>query len=55
MAWSSSIRPPSNSALGFRGLVGLLELEDVGHWIQQEASAEISVQLARFLRIVNPA
>jgi pimeloyl-ACP methyl ester carboxylesterase len=37
------------------GLVGGLELDNVGHWVQHEASAEVSDQLVKFLRTVNPA
>jgi pimeloyl-ACP methyl ester carboxylesterase len=37
------------------GLVGELELDNVGHWVQHEASAEVSDQLVKFLRTVNPA
>ena len=41
--------------VGFTGLVGNLELDNVGHWVQHEASAEVSEQLVKFLRTVNPA
>jgi pimeloyl-ACP methyl ester carboxylesterase len=37
------------------GLVGSLELDNVGHWVQHEASAQVSDQLVKFLRTVNPA
>jgi len=40
---------------GLPGLVGSLQLENVGHWVQHEASAEVSAQLLKFLRTVNPA
>src|SRR4029077_5241244 len=30
---------------GLPGLVGALELDNVGHWVQHEASAEVSDQL----------
>ena len=40
---------------GLPGLVDWLELDNVGHWVQHEASAEVSDQLVRFLRAVNPA
>jgi pimeloyl-ACP methyl ester carboxylesterase len=40
---------------GLPGLAGNLELDNVGHWVQHEASAEVSDQLAKFLRTVNPA
>ncbi len=39
---------------GLPGLVGGLELDNVGHWVQHEASAEVSDQLVKFLRTVNP-
>jgi pimeloyl-ACP methyl ester carboxylesterase len=39
---------------GIPNLVGSRELDDVGHWIQHEASAEVSAQLVEFLRLVNP-
>jgi pimeloyl-ACP methyl ester carboxylesterase len=39
---------------GLPGLVGNLEIDDVGHWVQHEASAEISDQLVKFLRTVSP-
>ena len=41
--------------VGLPGLVGTLEIDDVGHWIQHEASAQVSDQLVKFLRLVNPA
>jgi pimeloyl-ACP methyl ester carboxylesterase len=41
--------------VGLPGLLGWLELDDVGHWVQHEASAEVSDQLVKFLRSVNPA
>jgi pimeloyl-ACP methyl ester carboxylesterase len=37
------------------GLVGSLELDNVGHWIQHEASTEVSNQLLKFLRTVIPS
>jgi pimeloyl-ACP methyl ester carboxylesterase len=40
---------------GLPNLVGWLELDNVGHWVQHEASAEVSDQLVKFLRTVNPA
>jgi pimeloyl-ACP methyl ester carboxylesterase len=39
---------------GLPGLVGVLELDNVGHWVQHEASAEVSDQLVKFLRVVTP-
>jgi pimeloyl-ACP methyl ester carboxylesterase len=41
--------------VGLPGLIELIELENVGHWIQHEAAAEVSDQLLKFLRGVNPA
>ena len=40
---------------GLPGLVGGVELDNIGHWIQHEASAEVSAQLVKFLRAVSPA
>jgi pimeloyl-ACP methyl ester carboxylesterase len=40
---------------GLPGLLGGLELDNVGHWVQHEASAEVSDQLLKFLRAVSPA
>ncbi len=37
------------------GLVGNLELDNVGHWVQHEASAEVTDQLLKFLRTVSAA
>jgi pimeloyl-ACP methyl ester carboxylesterase len=37
------------------GLIGRVELDNVGHWLQHEASAELSKQLVQFLRNVKPA
>jgi pimeloyl-ACP methyl ester carboxylesterase len=39
---------------GLPSLVGNLELDNVGHWVQHEASAQVSSQLVKFLRTVNP-
>jgi pimeloyl-ACP methyl ester carboxylesterase len=48
--------PPADQIRAFvPGLVGHLELDNVGHWVQHEASAEVSDQLVNFLRTVNPA
>jgi pimeloyl-ACP methyl ester carboxylesterase len=41
--------------LGLPGIVGNIELDNVGHWVQHEASAEVSDQLVKFLRTVKPA
>ena len=40
---------------GLPGLVGSLRLDHVGHWVQHEASAEVSDQLLKFLETVKPA
>jgi pimeloyl-ACP methyl ester carboxylesterase len=40
---------------GLPGLVGELELDDVGHWVQHEAPDMVSDQLVKFLRTVNAA
>jgi pimeloyl-ACP methyl ester carboxylesterase len=40
--------------LGLPGLLGAVELDDVGHWVHHEASAEVSDQLLKFLRAVSP-
>jgi pimeloyl-ACP methyl ester carboxylesterase len=40
---------------GIPGLVGGLELDNVGHWVQHEASEVVSGQLVKFLRTVNAA
>ncbi|WP_220444965.1 alpha/beta fold hydrolase [Paraburkholderia sp. DHOC27] len=39
---------------GLPGLVGLIELDDVGHWVQHEASNEVSSHLLEFLHTVAP-
>ena len=36
------------------GLVGRVELENVGHWVHHEASAEVNKQLIQFIRTVGP-
>jgi len=41
--------------VGLPGLVGTLELDNVGHWVQHEASTQVSDQLVKFLRTVDPA
>jgi pimeloyl-ACP methyl ester carboxylesterase len=35
------------------GFAGHLELDNVGHWVQHEASAEVGEQLVKFLRLVG--
>ena len=48
--------PPAEKLLaGLPGLLGHVELDDVGHWSQHEASEEVSEQLVTFLRTVSPA
>ena len=50
-----ALYPPAEKLrAGLPGLVGNLELDNVGHWIQHEASAEVSEQLVKFLRTANP-
>jgi pimeloyl-ACP methyl ester carboxylesterase len=41
--------------VGHPSLVGSLELDNVGHWVQHEAAAEVSDRLVNFLRTVKPA
>jgi pimeloyl-ACP methyl ester carboxylesterase len=36
------------------GLVGSIELDNVGHWVQHEAAIEVNEQLLKFLRMVRP-
>ena len=40
---------------GLPGLAGGLELDNVGHWVQHEAAAEVSDQLLKFVRTVDLA
>ncbi|MGH8782921.1 alpha/beta fold hydrolase [Paraburkholderia sp.] len=40
---------------GLPGLAGGLEFDNVGHWVQHEAAAEVSDQLLKFLRTVDLA
>jgi pimeloyl-ACP methyl ester carboxylesterase len=40
---------------GLPGLIGGLELDNVGHWVQHEAAAEVSDQLLKFVRTVDLA
>jgi pimeloyl-ACP methyl ester carboxylesterase len=40
---------------GLPGLVGGLELDNIGHWVQHEAPDVVSDQLVKFLSTVNPA
>jgi pimeloyl-ACP methyl ester carboxylesterase len=46
--------PVEKLRAGLPGLVGNLEIDNVGHWIQHEASAEVSHQLVKFLHTVHP-
>jgi pimeloyl-ACP methyl ester carboxylesterase len=47
--------PVEKLRAGLPGLVGNLEIDNVGHWVQHEASVEVSDQLVTFLRSVKPA
>ena len=47
--------PVEKIRAGLPGLVGNLEIDNVGNWVQHEASAEVSEQLMTFLHTVNPA
>ena len=40
---------------GLPGLAGGLELDNVGHWVQHEAAAEVSDQLLKFVRTIDLA
>lgn len=40
---------------GLPGLVGRVDVEGVGHWIQHEAAAQVSKQLLAFMETVGPA
>jgi pimeloyl-ACP methyl ester carboxylesterase len=40
---------------GLPGLMGGLELDNVGHWVQHEASDLVNDQLVKFLRTTSPA
>jgi pimeloyl-ACP methyl ester carboxylesterase len=40
---------------GLPGLVGGLELDNVGHWVQHEATEIVNDQLVKFLRTIDPA
>ncbi|MGA7155650.1 MAG: alpha/beta hydrolase [Acidobacteriaceae bacterium] len=40
--------------VGLPGLIGMVELEGVGHWMQHEAAAEVNEQLLKFLGTVQP-
>lgn len=48
--------PPTDQfRSGLSGLLGSLELGNVGCWTHHEAADEVSDQLVKFLRNVNPA
>jgi len=47
--------PVEKLRAGLPGLVGNLEIDNVGHWVQHEASAEVNEQLVKFLRTVTSA
>ena len=50
-----ALYPPTEKLrTGLPGLLGTLEIDNVGHWVQHEASAEVCDQLVRFLRTINP-
>jgi pimeloyl-ACP methyl ester carboxylesterase len=52
-----SLYPPlsvTQLRVGAPNLLGIHEYDGVGHWVQHEASAEVSDQLVKFLRTVNP-
>ncbi|WP_205686003.1 alpha/beta hydrolase [Chitinophaga costaii] len=38
---------------GLPHLLGSLEIENVGHWVQHEAAAQVSEQLLKFLANVK--
>jgi pimeloyl-ACP methyl ester carboxylesterase len=37
------------------GITGILEIDNVGHWVQHEAANQVSHQLVKFLQSVNPS
>jgi pimeloyl-ACP methyl ester carboxylesterase len=47
--------PVEKLRAGLPGLVGRLEIDHVGHWVQHEASAQVNDQLVKFLRSVKTA
>jgi pimeloyl-ACP methyl ester carboxylesterase len=52
-----SLYPPlsvDQLRIGAPGLLGIQEYDRVGHWVQHEASAEVSDQLVKFLHTVSP-
>ena len=52
--WLRACIPFEKLRAGLPGIVGNLELDNVGHWVQHEASAQVSEQLVKFLRTVSP-
>jgi pimeloyl-ACP methyl ester carboxylesterase len=47
--------PVDTLRAGLPGLVGNLEIDNVGHWVQHEASAQVNERLVKFLRTVIAA
>jgi pimeloyl-ACP methyl ester carboxylesterase len=45
--------PVERLRAGLPGLVGTLEIDNVGHWVQHEASAQVNNELVNFLRTVK--
>ena len=49
-----ALYPPAEKLYdGLPGLTGIVQLDGIGHWIQHEASAEVSDQLVMFLRTAS--
>ncbi len=46
---------PDRMSAGLPGLLKVLELDGVGHWVQHEAADLVSAELVAFLRTVTPA
>jgi pimeloyl-ACP methyl ester carboxylesterase len=47
--------PVEQLRAGLPGLLGSLAIDNVGHWVQHEAAAEVNDQLVKFLRAATPA
>lgn len=47
--------PVEKMHAGLPNLAGTLEIDNVGHWVQHEASAQVSEQLVKFLGVVKPS
>jgi pimeloyl-ACP methyl ester carboxylesterase len=47
--------PANQMHASLPGLVGSLDLDNVGHWVQHEATDVVNDQLVKFLRTVTPA